>query len=274
MPCNKNTDKKSGPAAAAMRSLSPATIQPTIPTTTSALTSGPSESIHACAFRGSFIFSSNVLTAIPNTSGSSTTMSIVWKRAQAFTGIHAPASQRVSHGVANTAVIVDVIVSSTLSGTLARARWQMTFDTVPPGQQATRIKPSARPVSRLKAFAKPHPASGMIANCANTPSAIRFGSRSTAEKSENRRVSPMPSITTPSATSIHGLKPNQAVGWNHAHAQPNRSHSGKPAVIFPEILVKLIAHITPAQGSRGKLFYSHFIVHNAPSNHRRKLCAS
>jgi hypothetical protein len=109
-------------------------------------------------------------------SGSNTTTSIDWNSAQASTGIHAPASQRVSHGVATTATIVDVMVSSTLSGTFARARWQITLETVPPGQQPTRIRPRARPVSSWNAFANAQPTSGMIANCAKTPSAMRFGS--------------------------------------------------------------------------------------------------
>ena len=59
---------------------------------------------------------------MPQASGSRTTISIERKSAVASTGSHAPASQRVSHGVATTAVIVEHRVSSTLSGTCARAR--------------------------------------------------------------------------------------------------------------------------------------------------------
>ena len=51
------------------------------------------------------------------------------------------------------------------------------FDAVPPGQQATRIRPTARPCSRSSARAIPQPLKGMTTNCSPTPIATARGSR-------------------------------------------------------------------------------------------------
>ena len=106
----------------------------------------------------------------------------------------------------------------------------MTFDAVPPGQQATRMSPSASPVSKPKARASDQPISGMMANWAITPNPMSFGARITPAKSLKRRVSPMPSMITPSPTSMCGRNQSQASGSSHAQRHPSTSHAGNHEV--------------------------------------------
>jgi hypothetical protein len=97
-------------------------MQETMRTMTATLTSGPRASIQRWKVRAEGALARAELMAMPADRGMRTIWSMDLKRAMASTGSHAPASQRVRKGVAMMAVVVEVRVSSTLSGTLARAR--------------------------------------------------------------------------------------------------------------------------------------------------------
>ncbi len=77
-----------------------------------------------------------------------TTSTVLSRRPPAGTSMRLPARSAVKVGVIATARSVDSAVMVTDSATSARARNEMTFDAVPPGQQETRINPTARGVGR------------------------------------------------------------------------------------------------------------------------------
>jgi len=72
-----------------------------------------------------------------------------------------------------TAVIVTESATSTL------ARYEITFEAVPPGQHATRIRPTAKAGGRSKRYPKLHPKNGITVYCNKTPTPTRRGSLKT-----------------------------------------------------------------------------------------------
>lgn len=72
---------------------------------------------------------------------------------------------------------VESVVIVTESATSPRAMNATMFDAVPPGQQATRMKPTANPFSSYIACAMARPDSGMTMNCSPVPIATGRGSR-------------------------------------------------------------------------------------------------
>ena len=115
-------------------------------------------------------------------------------RPHASTGISVPARSLVSSGVRMTAPKVEHMVSITDNATSVRAMYDTTFDAVPPGQQATRIKPTANGVGSPSVVAMPQPIMGISRNCAMKPVAIARGRVVTRVKSLRERVIPMPSM--------------------------------------------------------------------------------
>ena len=85
----------------------------------------------------------------------------------------------------------------TESATLAFAKYTITFEAVPPGQLATKIRPTAKKGGRSKRIAKIQPKKGITVNCKKTPKTTHFGVLSTWLKSLHWRVSPMPNIIPP-----------------------------------------------------------------------------
>ena len=59
---------------------------------------------------------------------------------------------------------VEKVVIQTDSAKLALAKYAITFDAVPPGQQETRIKPTAKKVGSSKIIANHHPSKGITVN--------------------------------------------------------------------------------------------------------------
>ena len=82
------------------------------------------------------------------TTGRITTCTVLSKRPPAGTSMRLPAKSAVSVGVIATARSVENAVIVTDSATSARARNEMMFEAVPPGQQETRINPTAKGVGR------------------------------------------------------------------------------------------------------------------------------
>ena len=90
------------------------------------------------------------------------------------------------------------------TATSPRARYETTFDAVPPGAQPTRITPAAISggscISHETSTATP----GITTYCASTPTAMGTGRFATSAKSAGRRVRPIPNITSPSRVLVQG----------------------------------------------------------------------
>ena len=109
---------------------------------------------------------------------------------------------------------------TTERATSARAMEVTTFEAVPPGQQATRISPTASGGSRPSTVATDQPAAGMIRNCATNPVTMASGRVATRVKSPTDSVIPMPSMITARAATI-ALPRNQAKKLGSANASPH-----------------------------------------------------
>ena len=100
----------------------------------------------------------------------------------------------MSSGVRTTAPSVVQAVITTERATSARAIAVTTFDAVPPGQQATRIRPTASGGARSVSVATVQPASGMMRNWPKNPAATVAGREATRAKSATVRVIPIPNM--------------------------------------------------------------------------------
>ncbi len=113
-------------------------------------------------------------------------------------------------GMATMAMALDTAVIDTLRATLPLARCVRMLLTLPGGQQATRIMPSAMLGPTPSSSVRPKVMAGRKRNCATTPTAKASGMRSTRLKSSMRVSSEMPNIrkasTALSTASEAGLK--------------------------------------------------------------------
>ncbi len=117
----------------------------------------------------------------------------------------------------------------------------MTLLAVPPGQQATRIKPTASPLDSPNSPASTAPESGITVNCSTTPAITARGIFATRRKSATVSVKPMPSMMMPSITGISGwpsgrIEPSvthaKSAGENHAQPTPSTVHTANRFVIL------------------------------------------
>ena len=92
------------------------------------------------------------------------------------------------------ASIVDSAVIETESATSALATYATTLDAVPPGQQQTRISPTARGVGKANKCPTHQPRKGITRYWRATPHPIAAGACRTRWKSVSSRVRPMPSM--------------------------------------------------------------------------------
>jgi hypothetical protein len=106
--------------------------------------------------------------------------------------------------VATTETIVEQDVMVTDNATSPFARYVMTFDAVPPGQEPTRINPAAIAGGSSKTFAMATAINGIIRNCATKPTAIGYGCSATRLKSAKIKAVPMPNMITPSPGIMSG----------------------------------------------------------------------
>src|SRR5699024_9184835 len=80
----------------------------------------------------------------------------------------------------------------------------MTFEAVPPGQQPTRMTPSAISGGNASSFANANAKSGIMENCKTTPAITLFGCFKICLKSSKVSVIPIPNIIIPSKIEIAG----------------------------------------------------------------------
>ncbi|MCY1179339.1 hypothetical protein D9M73_197330 [compost metagenome] len=92
----------------------------------------------------------------------------------------------------------------------------MTLEDVPPGQQPTRITPTAIWAGKAKAWHSNQAMPGMMTNCATTPRATRQGWRDTSAKSSSLRVRPMPNMIRPSNGTMALFRPMNHCGCKKA----------------------------------------------------------
>lgn len=71
--------------------------------------------------------------------------------------------------------IVDTVVIPTENATSPPQRYDMILDDTPPGQQPTRMSPSAMPAGRCSTFVSANARNGIIRYCANAPTQISNG---------------------------------------------------------------------------------------------------
>ena len=116
---------------------------------------------------------------MPMRMGSSTICTVLLNSAIASTGTYLPASHWVSTGVSTMAAKVLHMVINTDNATCARAMYTTTLEAVPPGQQDTRISPTANSLGNCSAVAMAQPMNGMMQNWAKTPRATGLGVRAT-----------------------------------------------------------------------------------------------
>ena len=84
------------------------------------------------------------------------------------------------------------------------------FEAMPPGQLATRMMPTASPVSSCIRVATSQPQSGMIVSWAPKPRATAPGILPMDLKSSRLRVNPIPSMEAASDQKIHSF-PNHNI---------------------------------------------------------------
>src|SRR5690606_2876247 len=97
-------------------------------------------------------------------------------------------------------VVTDVMATDKAKS--PRAKKVMTFDAVPPGQQPTKITPTATSGGSASTVANTQASAGIIMNCPKTPINTVMGRRNTSAKSALDKVSPIPNIISPSKGTI------------------------------------------------------------------------
>src|SRR5699024_1757283 len=102
------------------------------------------------------------LTIKPRTTGISTTLKTVKNISNAETSRHSRANKKIIAGVNNGATKVEAVVIATDKATFPLAKNVMTFEAVPPGQQPTRVTPSAISGGNASNFANANAKSGII----------------------------------------------------------------------------------------------------------------
>ncbi len=120
---------------------------------------------------------------------------------------------------------------ATESGTSARAKKEMTFEAVPPGQQETRIRPIAKGVGKLNSQPRQNPRSGISEYWRTIPGRTVERSRAIRRRSSRLTVIPMQSMMMPKPRGISGpLNQVKNSGLTMARPLASRSQRGKALV--------------------------------------------
>src|SRR5690625_717261 len=120
------------------------------------------------------------------------------------TGNHLLASNNVKDGVKIGAKSVDIAVIVIDNAVFPFAKYVITFEAVQPGQQPTKITPTAISGGNLNTVARPKAIAGIIVYCTTTPNRTLFGAFTTRLKSSVVNVKPIPNIMIPSNKEICG----------------------------------------------------------------------
>ncbi|SPU05511.1 Uncharacterised protein [Bacillus spizizenii] len=134
----------------------PLTTAETIATMPMTETSG-----RACtAFSTCFL--KNILTITPAMIGNNTACKIEIIKDPGETGSHSLANSIIKTGVKTGANKVEIVVTATERAVFPFAKNVMTLEAVPPGQQPTRITPTAISAGRCSPNERPKATSGMM----------------------------------------------------------------------------------------------------------------
>src|SRR5690349_919611 len=94
-----------------------------------------------------------------------------------------PPNKRISKGVTKGAISVEAVVTETDSARFALARYDITFEAKPLGQQHTKMIPAAISGGKLNHEASAKPTRGIIVNWQRIPTMMPFGIFNTCPKS-------------------------------------------------------------------------------------------
>src|SRR5699024_9925206 len=133
-------------------------------------------------------------------------------------------------GVNNGANKVETVVIATDKATFPLAKNVMTFEAVPPGQQPTRMTPSAISGGNASNFANANAKSGIIENCKTTPAITLFGCFKICLKSSKVSVMHITNIIIPSKIERAGAIQIKALGAINAR---NANSSTQAANVLP-----------------------------------------
>ena len=144
------------------------------------------------------------------------------------TFISSPDILVIKIGVKITPITVEIKVIVTEKATFKLDKYAITFDAVPPGQQETKINPTAKKSGNWKILDIAHPKKGITENWINTPRIVHRGFLNRVLKSLIFRVNPIPSIMIPNPSVIK-LPLNQVKnsGLNIAEKEKRITHKGK-----------------------------------------------
>ena len=134
----------------------------------------------------------------PTATGSITVSTIDTNIGSALIEICVPLARKDTRsGVINGDNIVDTVVIPTENATSPPQRYDMIFDDTPPGQQPTRMSPSAIPSGSPSTLEIPNAKNGIIRYCAIAPTHISNGLCASILKSCVVSVRPMLNIMIP-----------------------------------------------------------------------------
>src|SRR5699024_7172634 len=125
---------------------------------------------------------------------------------------------------------VETVVIATDKATFPLAKNVMTLEAVPPGQQPTRMTPSAISGGNASNFANANAKSGIMENCKTTPAITLFGCFEICLKSSKVSVIPIPNIIIPSKIEIAGAIQIKAFGAINAR---NANNNTQAANVLP-----------------------------------------
>ncbi|OKN71614.1 hypothetical protein AM469_006488 [Pseudomonas aeruginosa] len=162
--------------------------------------------------------------------GTSTTWRIDRNIAANDTGSQAEASSQTSAGVTSGASRVVTEVIATDRATSPRDSQVITLEAVPPGQQPTRITPTAISAGNCNRRQSSQARPGMMTNWASTPISTRMWCRATSRKSSPLSVRPMPNITRPSSGAMATVSGRNQAGRKKARMANSRTQNGKLAL--------------------------------------------
>src|SRR5699024_593367 len=148
----------------------------------------------------------------------------------ADTGNHLLAKSNISAGVKIGAKIVDTAVTATDNAVFPLAKKVMTFDAVPPGQQPTKMTPTATSAGKSKPTARPKASKGIIVYCETTPIKTLFGCFPICLKSSKLSVSPIPNIIIPNNKDTCGAIQLKPLGIKNDKTANNKTQI---ANVFP-----------------------------------------
>jgi hypothetical protein len=139
------------------------------------------------------------------------------RSSRSVSGCSEPQKAKLS-GVSTAAASVETPVIPIDSPVLPFARWVMMLEMFPPGQQATRIIPSAMDGAGSSTRVSRNVPAGRSRNCAPMPISGAFGRRSTSRRSATLTSSATPNMISPMMAFSSSRLPRSKLSWTSSIA--------------------------------------------------------